>query len=260
MKMPRIVASSLLSLALVSFGCDSAEQTSNQPVEPKSPTVLEVDGDPFLGKKPIEQGALNETTAHHNAFSQVSLMPKPPVEEAPYRNRRRMDLDQLNASLKTVSDGLEWAINGQNQFEVLASTLGKPDFNTITSEDLDPSAMFLKFLNDASRDICFQMVERDLQRTTSTRVLFKHATPEMTMVNNANAIEINLVYLLKRFHGMSSVASCDDCDEDTPNALGAELQQWVWLYQAAEHVSSSPVDAWRTVCVALINHPDFYMY
>lgn len=260
MKTVRIAASSLLSLSMIFVGCDSAKQTFNTPVEQTPPSVLEVDGDPYLGTKPIEQGTLGETTAHHNAFSQVSLMPKPPVEEDPYRNRRRMDLDQLNASLKTVSDGLEWTVNGRNQFVELASTLGKPDYNTITSEDLDPSAMFLKFLNDASRDICFQMVERDLQRTVSTRVLFKHATPEMTMANNANNVELNLVYLLKRFHGMSSVASCDDCDEDTPNALGPELQQWVWLYQAAEHVSSSPVDAWRTVCVALINHPDFYMY
>ena len=120
--------------------------------------------------------------------------------------------------------------------------------------------MFLKFLNDASRDICFRLVEVDIQRTESTRVLFHIASPEDTLATEPNAIELNMVYLLKRFHGMSSIASCEECEEGDPDALGNEFQQWVWLYQAAEHVSSSPREAWRTVCVALINHPDFYMY
>ena len=250
---------SAVVMSLSFFGCEVTKDNFIAPPA-STPTVTTIQADPYLGHKPIEQGQLGSSNLNHDSIAQVSLMPKPPEEEAPYRSRRRMDLDQLNAALKTVSGGFEWEVNGENQFEELASTLGKPDFDTLTQEDLDPSAMFLKFLDDASRDICFRLVEQDVQRTESTRVLFHLASPEDTLANAPNAIELNMVYLLKRFHGMSSIASCEDCEEGDPNALGNELQQWVWLYQAAEHVSSSPQDAWRTVCIALINHPDFYMY
>jgi len=250
---------SALIFGLSLFGCEVAEPSLETPVV-LGPTVTTIPAEPFMGKNSIDQDKLDPSDVHHDSVAQVSLLPKPPVEEAPFRSRRRMDLDQLNAAIKTVSDGLEWEINGQNQFVALASTLGKPDYATITQEDLDSSAMFLKFLNDASRDVCFRLVERDVQRVPSQRVLFHHATPQDTLASAPQAIERNLVYLLKRFHGMSSTASCVGCDETDPNALGNEIQQWVWLYQAAEHVSTNPVQAWRTVCIALINHPDFYMY
>jgi hypothetical protein len=250
---------SALLMGLSFFGCEVAKQTFDAPSSVPPATTI-IPADPYMSKNVIDQTQLGSSNVHHDQIAQVSLMPKPPTEEAPFRSRRRMDLDQLNAAIKTVTGGLEWEINGQNQFVALASTLGKPEFATITQEDLDPTAMFLKFLNDASRDVCFRLAEADAQRAPANRILFHHASPEATLSAEPNAIELNLVYLLKRFHGMSSIASCEDCDEGDPNALGNELQQWVWLYQAAEHVSSSPSIAWRTVCVALINHPDFYMY
>jgi hypothetical protein len=33
-----------------------------------------------------------------------------------------------------------------------------------------------------------------------------------------------------------------------------------WLYDSRLHVTRDPVVAWKTVCVGLISHPDFYTY
>ncbi|MEZ4467376.1 MAG: hypothetical protein R3F43_23755 [bacterium] len=44
-------------------------------------------------------------------------------------------------------------------FEELAATLGRPDYVQVTTEDLDPSALFLKFLDDAARSVCARTVE-----------------------------------------------------------------------------------------------------
>ena len=74
------------------------------------------------------------------------------------------------------------------------------------------------------------------------------ASPEDTIGAAPNKIVENLEYVLMRFHGRSM------------SSLGGEIEQWKWLYQSAEHIAQSPVDAWRTVCVAAINHPDFYTY
>lgn len=245
-------------VSLTCFACEvSKPEIISKPPEPRSTAAVPI---PFMGKNQIDPGQLGTSLAQHDPIAAVHLMPKEEVQEAPYRTRRRMDLDQLNAAIKTVTGGLEWMVNGDNQFVTLASTLGKPDFATITQEDLDTTAMFLKFLGDAARNVCFRLVDDDLARPVATRVLFKFASPEQSMATNPEAIETNLIYLLKRFHGLSSRSLSNSGAEDAPNALGAELQQWLWLYQAAEHLSENPSDAWRTVCIALITHPDFYLY
>ena len=39
-----------------------------------------------------------------------------------------------------------------------------------------------------------------------------------------------------------------------------DLASWTWLMESTLHVNPDPVESWRAVCVALINHPDFYTY
>ena len=33
-----------------------------------------------------------------------------------------------------------------------------------------------------------------------------------------------------------------------------------WLFETASLVDGQPLSGWRALCVALINHPDFYSY
>ena len=85
---------------------------------------------------------------------------EPPVAEA--RARRRMNLDQLDAAFRRTSGGIGWTeMRGNREVNLLvelSATLGKPDYVQITTEDLDPSALFNKFLDDAARSICERMI------------------------------------------------------------------------------------------------------
>lgn len=178
----------------------------------------------------------------------AELLPAEPEVAPPTRARRRMDIDQLEASILRVTGGIGWTEGNKNQFEELARTLGKPNFVDLTSEDLEPSALFQKFLDDAARSVCGELVEADLAAPAAERQLMKHAGPDVTWKGAPNAVIENLRYLLLRYHGRS-VAS------DAP-----ELEPWRWLYEAAEHVAKDPSTGWRTVCVGLIVHPRFYTY
>ena len=81
-----------------------------------------------------------------------------------------------------------------------------------------------------------QMVERDLEEETEL------------LVNSSNTVEDHVNTLLLRFHHRQ-------LSDQHP-----DLKQWVWLYETAMHLSQSETEAWRTVCVGLIRHPDFYTY
>lgn len=177
--------------------------------------------------------------------------PDPPPEVEP-RSRRRMDLDQLDAAIRQVSGGIGWTEqrgNTQvNLFVELSATLGKPDFVQRTEEDLVPGAMFQKFLDDAARSVCQELVRQDVDRPRDQRTFFLEAAPEDTLTMEPEAVKKNLQALLLRFHGQRLA------DGD------ARLEPWTWLFQRAEHTGVAPALAWRAVCVALITHPDFYTY
>jgi len=166
----------------------------------------------------------------------------------PHRDLKRMDIDQLRVAIAVATGSEGWVVNGNEQFEVLSRTLGKPDYLDLTSEDLSPTALFQKFLDDAARSVCYALADNELVIPPEERVLMVHAGPEDTYKDAPEKIEDNLSLLLKRYHGRHAPAG------------SPELQSFRWLYQSAEHVSKDPVKAWRTVCIGLIVHPAFYTY
>lgn len=183
---------------------------------------------------------------------------KPPVTQVytdVWRERRRMDLDQLSSAFRTVSGGIGWTEmrNGAevDLFQSIASTLGKPDFINRTTEDLDPSAMFQKFLGDAARTVCAKIVDRDAALPVdkaADRALLGALSPTDSFDTAPTKVEANLGRLLTRFHGRPMTS-------ETP-----DFHRWRWLYQSVERQSQSPNEGWRAVCIALYTHPDFYTY
>lgn len=169
------------------------------------------------------------------------------------RQRHRLDIDQLDASIRQLTGGIGWTEQRGSQevnlFEDLADTLGKPDYIDSTQEDLSPNLIFLKFLNDAARQVCDRLTEYEVTNLArlddASTHLFIKTSPTST---DSAEIDANLQELLLRFHGTRAGA-------DSP-----ELRQWRWLYDSSLHVTSEPSTAWRTVCVGLITHPDFYTY
>jgi hypothetical protein len=143
-------------------------------------------------------------------------------------------------------------------FERLSSTLGKPDFIQQTVEDLTPSALFLKFLDDAARSLCVQRASLDLQRAAGEEV--SALTPEqdvwgplwgeLNLEEHSDAErEAQLRHLTLRFHGHT-----------LPEGDSPQLAYWQWLFESTRLVSDQPELPWVALCVGMINHPDFYSY
>jgi hypothetical protein len=175
------------------------------------------------------------------------LMGVAPLEPGE-RDRRRLDIDQLNASIRSAT-GFGWEDDqGRDQFERLASTLGKADYRTNTQEDRSPSLVFQKFLGDAAHSVCARLVDVDETRVPEERVFFVYARRTDTVERAHDAVEANIRHLLMRFHSRSIEEGSD------------QLDAWMWLHESASFVSTNPRFAWNAVCVGLITHPDFYTY
>jgi hypothetical protein len=178
------------------------------------------------------------------------------VGAAPFRERRRMDIAQVDASLRRVTGGIGWDVGSTNQFVRFDDTLGVPDYINSTAEDRAISLIFLKFLDDAARSVCRRVADREGGDTP----LGTFAPVDVDAESPAPAdVDAALVSLLLRFHGRRV----------TPGS--AALGPWRTLHaRAAAEVAASLADpdradlpprrAWETVCVALVDHPDFYTY
>lgn len=163
------------------------------------------------------------------------------------RGRRRMTIDQLDASIERVTGGITW------DFERNAQTLGVPDYIGSTSEDTAITLLFSKFLDDAARAVCTELMAREVDAEERVFVV----EGELDTVSGPT-ISANLSYQLLRFHGRSVA-------EDSP-----ELEPWLNLFstvstevrttnEAGEDVPDVAT-GWSAVCVALLTHPDFYTY
>ena len=168
--------------------------------------------------------------------------------EADTRPRKRLNVEQLDRSIRLVTGGIGWDIGANNQFERLAATLGRPDYRQTVQEDLTPSPVFQKFLDDASRAVCAELAEVELERPQDERTLLVHVSAEDTLESAPEAVEANLRTLLLAYHGVKVA-------EGAP-----ELERWRWLFKSVVHLTQDPMQAWRGICVALINHPDFYSF
>ncbi|MGC6418612.1 MAG: hypothetical protein ACON3Z_15925 [Bradymonadia bacterium] len=177
------------------------------------------------------------------------------------RPRKRLNVDQLRASMLQVSGGIDWTEGSGNRmrylFEDLALTLGRPDFAESTDEDLEPTLLFQKFLGDAARNICLKMIDADLaahraieagEPTEWTPRLLVHVGPNDTLSSNPDGVRANMQTLLQSFHGRR-------LSVDAPG-----LVHWHWLFESASFVTEQPAAAWAASCVALFTHPDFYLY
>lgn len=254
-----LVAACAFALTLGAAGCDYEPEVGKTalppaatpaPPTPPDPNIDPNDPDPI---DPTPSPVVVDPVAVDLGDDRpATLTPPTPAPELPTRPRRRMDIDQLDRAITQVTGGFAWTervgSRDVNQFEALAETLGRPDFIETTQEDLDPSALFSKFLGEAARTVCDRLATAEAEGTAPEAVLLRHVTPTDTHESAPEAVDANLAALLLRFHG-ARVAPTDPA-----------FEPWRWLFASAVHVSDDPLVAWRTVCVGLIVHPDFTTY
>jgi hypothetical protein len=166
----------------------------------------------------------------------------PPITSA---GARRITIEQLRRTLPIVlgndlqGQPVTWKVGSKNGLEAHADTLGEADYLDSTEDNLEPSPLYLKLIDDAARDVCTRALTADAARSDpATRSLLRHP----------DDIDRNLRYLVLRFHGVR----IDDAD----SAALAPLRK---LFDQATAAAEAK-QGWHVVCVALLTAPEFHLY
>ncbi|MCB9544398.1 MAG: hypothetical protein H6706_00720 [Myxococcales bacterium] len=175
------------------------------------------------------------------------------VEQPLARSPGRMAIAQLARSIPVVTDGIRWTedfgAGPTDMLEVLAPTLGAPDYLRVTQENLEPTLIVAKFVQDAAFRICGQWAQRDRAAAAGERSLVRDG--DWDSLDEAHA-KANLRALQLRFYARQ-VAD----DDDAPIAD---------LYELFENASSTApagrgaLDGWTAVCIAMMTDPEFILY
>ncbi|HLT32082.1 MAG TPA: hypothetical protein VK013_18730 [Myxococcaceae bacterium] len=188
----------------------------------------------------------------------------PEVDElrslATSRGSGRLSVNQLRLSFPLVAgqtpDGedISWG-----NLERYAAALGEPDYADVTIENLDPSPLYAKFMDDASRDVCGRILDNDPQLDAAQdRTLYRFVDVLDTVETNPAGVDQNLRYLKLRFHGVR--VPDDDAQGIAPLrtlfARGVEAARGTQSALTEAHVR----EGWRLVCVALMTAPEFHIY
>lgn len=165
----------------------------------------------------------------------------------------RMTIEQLARSIPVITDGLRWTedfgAGPADMLQVLAPTLGAPDYLRVTEENLEPTLIIAKFMQDASQRICLRWVARDRDQAVADRSLVTHDDWEST---EPALVRENLRRLQLRFYARH-IESADDAGLDP-------------LHQLFEDASGTAIagreahDGWLAVCIAMMTDPEFVLY
>lgn len=230
----------LSASALTAIGCSKISSGNN----PQGPTVDTSGNNPAL---PFDHPPVNTPPSITSAGAQ------------------RLSIAQLRGTLPvalgTNLDGsaITWLYpNNQPGLTVVATTLGEPDYIETTEEDLSASPLYLKFMDDAARDVCNRALTADYSRgTPSQRALVRYADTADTASTNAAGVNQNLRYLKLRFHSVK-VADEDDASIAPLRDLFARGVQG--SAGARTPTANDVKEGWRVVCVALVTAPEFHIY
>lgn len=171
---------------------------------------------------------------------------------------QRLSIRQLALSMPVVLGGNTWMTNSTTQgFTARAATLGEPDYINVVDENLEPSALHLKFMGDAARDGCTRTANADAALAASSRVLMRFVGPTDTVTSNRTSVDANLRYLKLRFHGVKVATN----DTASLNGLRTVFDAAVrGAAGTATPTAAHVKEGWRSVCVALLTAPEYHLY
>lgn len=174
-------------------------------------------------------------------------------EQALQRTVGRVTIEQLARSIPVITGGIRWiedfGSGPVDMLEILGPTLGVPDYVLVTEENLEPTIIVAKFLQDASHRICTRWIEQDRGRPQGERTFVRHADWESLAEPDVNA---TLRALQFRFFSKHVPE-----DQDAPIA---DLRE---LFLTAANTSApgnAARDGWLAVCIALMTDPELVLY
>lgn len=271
-----------LSFALVAAACSQAPST---PVAPPTTTPPPTNPPPTNPPptQPRDTVTPGSATPVNPGTGMPAWHPTTPLGDPSQndghvgRAPRRVNVQQLRASLLTAvgatwrdrrrilsADYVAGAYDEPNadMLDILATTLGQPDYNLFTSETLDPSATFAKLVGDAARKACRDGVDLDLTRPRNMRLLLRYATETDTAAMGEPAIRRNLQYLALRFWARQVPVNDPTLDAlfglfRTASTAGEETSPF---NATLRYAPATTTDGWRAVCIALATDPQFLTY
>ena len=168
----------------------------------------------------------------------------------------RMTVDQLRRSIEIITGGLVWEEDfgdgPTDMLEVLAPTIGAPDYLLVTEENLEPSLIIAKFLHDASHRLCVRWVENESAAPPERRTLVRHAAAFES--REEADIKAGLRALQLRFFARYLP---EDGAEDGP------ISALYGLFLNASSTSApgrEAKDGWLAVCIAHMTDPELLLY
>ena len=182
-----------------------------------------------------------------------------PIQSAyPQRLRVGQLRGILPAVMGTEVDGgiITWRVGSTPGLDTYGDTLGEADYINITEDNLEPSPLYLKFMDDAARDVCNRALNADYIKTVATdRTILRYVDKTQTVTNAPAAIDTNLRYLKLRFHGIKVA------DDSEIAGLRTMFNQVTLAAAGTTSVDSNDSkEGWRAVCVTLVMAPEFHFY
>jgi hypothetical protein len=207
------------------------------------------------------------------SLTETPEMPSPPTDHPPIDPAKkpvtsavaqRVSIAQLRGAFPVIlgkdvnGKDITWMSGSNPALDKMADVLGEADYAFVTQDNRDPSALYLKFMDDAARDVCGRALTADAARPSAAdRVLLRHVGPTDTETTNAAGVAQNLDYLLLRFHGIK----VKEGDTVRTAPLVKLFTDSVTAAAAGKPVTAAEVtEGWRAVCVALITAPEFHLY
>jgi hypothetical protein len=150
------------------------------------------------------------------------------------RGPRRLSVDQIERSLDTIGNLPKGTVKLPPD---LAVTLGRPDFERVTEEALDPSPLFMKFMVDLGAFACNSLSDAEPNRPVAERLMTRSAD-----------IDENLRFMLLRFTAIEG------------EGAAPYLTRLRAAYDRATVSAARPRAGYEAVCIALFTSPEFLLY
>jgi hypothetical protein len=196
-----------------------------------------------------------DASAPADATSGVDTVGEPEPSE-PGRQVHRMTIAQLARSIPVITGGIEWIEDfGEgplDMLKILYPTLGGPDFLLVTEENLDPSLIIAKFVQDAAYRICTMWVLRDRAAPAAERTMTVH---EDWSSLDAADVDASLRALQLRFFARK-------IDPTHPDDQAAIAALSTLFFSAAEAAppGQETSDGWTAACLAMMTSPEMVLY
>ncbi len=182
-----------------------------------------------------------------------TVIDEPIVPQEPGRSVHRMTVAQLGASLPIITNGLDWVedfgAGPQDMLMALAATLGAPDYVLVVEENLEPSLIIAKFMQDAANRVCAKWMVRDRELPAAERTLIAH--DDWDSLDEAD-VKHSIRKLELRF--FSRWVPEDD------DAAVADLYELFVAASSAAPAGKEADDGWLGVCMAMMTDPEFVLY